>query len=164
MNAWWGDCCFSPNRVLFVLRAWDAYVSREQNVHHSTEELLSLDGTSGVKLTKHSTVRTSYQVWNTVVVVVVVWRCGDVLLLPGQTFVKSARQSWVRRISGRQFVIWSSDPMCDSKSTSEWLKWKKKKVLDRPSQPWTGSLYSEALGVTKINQFCKEAWARIPPQ
>ncbi len=64
-----------------------------------------------------------------------------------------------------------------SKSTSEWLKQNKIKVLEWPSQRldfnliemlWHDlkqSIYAQnPSNVTELKQFCKEEWAKIPPR
>ncbi len=70
-----------------------------------------------------------------------------------------------------------NDPKHTSKSTSEWLKKNKIKVLEWPNQSpdlnpiemlWHDlkqSFYAwKPSNVAKLKQFCKEEWAKIPPQ
>ncbi len=69
-----------------------------------------------------------------------------------------------------------NDPKHTSKSTSEWLK-KKNKVLEWPSQSPDLNLIEilrhdlkqsihawKPSNVAELKQFCKEEWAKIPPQ
>ncbi len=70
-----------------------------------------------------------------------------------------------------------NDPKHTSKSTSEWLKENKIKVLEWPSQSpelnliemlWHDLKQSiharKPSNVAELKQFCKEEWAKIPPQ
>ncbi len=70
-----------------------------------------------------------------------------------------------------------NDPKLTSKSTSEWLKKNKSKVLERLSQSpdlnliemlWDDlkqSIYArKPSDVAELKQFCKEEWAKTPPQ
>ncbi len=70
-----------------------------------------------------------------------------------------------------------NDPKHTSKSTSEWLKKNKIKVLECPSQSpglnpiemlWHDLKQSihawKPSNVAELKQFCKEEWAKIPPQ
>ncbi len=98
-------------------------------------------------------------------------------------------ESWILhsiRMSGCQFVTSSSSALglCSrtmipntSKSTSEWLKKNKIKVLEWPNQSlnlnpiemlWHDLKQSiharKPSNVAELKQFCKEEWAKIPPQ
>ncbi len=70
-----------------------------------------------------------------------------------------------------------NDPKHTSKSTSEWLKKNKIKVLECPNQSpdlnpiemlWHNRKQSiharKPSNVAELKQFCKEEWAKIPPQ
>ncbi len=70
-----------------------------------------------------------------------------------------------------------NDPKLTSKFTSEWLKKNKIKVLEWPSQSpdlnliemlWHDLKQSihdqKPSNVAELKQFCKEEWAKIPPQ
>ncbi len=70
-----------------------------------------------------------------------------------------------------------NEPKHSSKSTSEWHKKNKSKVLEWPSQSpglnpiellWRDLKQSfhawKPSNVTELKQFCKEEWAKIPPQ
>ncbi len=70
-----------------------------------------------------------------------------------------------------------NDPKHTSKSTSEWLKKNKIKVLEWPSQSPDLNLIEmlwhdlkqtiharKPSNVAELKQFCKEEWAKIPPQ
>ncbi len=66
-----------------------------------------------------------------------------------------------------------NDPKHTSKSTSEWLKKNKIKVLEWPSQNPIEMLWHDLKqslharkpsNVAELKQFCKEEWAKIPPQ
>ncbi len=70
-----------------------------------------------------------------------------------------------------------NDPKHTSKSTSEWLKKNKMKVLEWPNQSpdlnqiemlWHDLKQSihawKPSNVAELKQFCKEEWAKIPPQ
>ncbi len=70
-----------------------------------------------------------------------------------------------------------NDPKHTSKSTSEWLKKNKIKVLEQPSQSpdlnpiemlWHDLKQSiharKPSNVAELKQFCKEEWVKIPPQ
>ncbi len=70
-----------------------------------------------------------------------------------------------------------NDPKHTSKSTSEWLKKNKSKVLEWPSQSLDLNLIEmlwhdlkqsfharKSSNVAELKQFCKEEWAKIPPQ
>ncbi len=70
-----------------------------------------------------------------------------------------------------------NDPKHTSKPTSEWLKKNKFKVLEGPSQNpdlnpiemlWHDLKQSfhawKPSNVAELKQFCKEEWAKIPPQ
>ena len=70
-----------------------------------------------------------------------------------------------------------NDPKHTSKSTSEWLKNKKFKVLEWPSQSpdlnpiemlWQDLKQAvharKPTNVTELKQFCMEEWAKIPPR
>ncbi len=63
-----------------------------------------------------------------------------------------------------------NDPKHTSKSTSEWLKKNKIKVLDlNPIEMlWHDLKHSidsgKASNVAELKQYCKEEWAKIPPQ
>ncbi len=64
-----------------------------------------------------------------------------------------------------------NDPKLTSKSTSEWLKKNNSKVLEWPNiNPMLWHDLKQSIharkpsNVAKLKQFCKEEWARIPPQ
>ncbi len=70
-----------------------------------------------------------------------------------------------------------NDPKHTSKSTSEWFKKNKIKVFEWPNQSpelnpiemlWHDLKQSiharKASNVAELKQFCKEEWAKIPPQ
>ncbi|KAK3573598.1 hypothetical protein QTP86_030017 [Hemibagrus guttatus] len=70
-----------------------------------------------------------------------------------------------------------NDPKHTSKSTSEWLKKNKMKTLEWPSQSPDLSLIEmlwhdlkkvvharKPSNVAELQQFCKDEWAKIPPQ
>ncbi len=70
-----------------------------------------------------------------------------------------------------------NDPKLTSKSTSEWLKKNKIKVLEGPNQSldlnliemlWHNLKQSiharKPSNVAELKQFCKEEWAKIHPQ
>ncbi len=70
-----------------------------------------------------------------------------------------------------------NDPKYTSKSTSEWLKKNKIKVLEWPNQSpdlnpiemlrndlKQSSHVRKLSNVAELKQFCKEEWAKVPPQ
>ncbi len=62
-----------------------------------------------------------------------------------------------------------NDPKFTSKSTSEWLKKNKSKVLEWPSQSPDKDLKQsfharKPSNVAELKQFCNEEWAKITPQ
>ncbi|KAF7645946.1 hypothetical protein LDENG_00195770 [Lucifuga dentata] len=63
-----------------------------------------------------------------------------------------------------------NDPKHTSKSTSEWLKQNKMKVLEQSSQspdlnPIEMAIHArKPSNVAELKQFCKEEWAKITPQ
>ncbi len=116
--------------------------------------------TSDVKPTQHFIKRTSYQQSN--MVVVVVWWSGAVCDL---------------KLKHTLVMQQDNNPKLTSKSTSEWLKINKIKVLEWPSQSyrtypiemlWHDLKQSfhawKPSNVAELKQICKEVWAKIPPQ
>ena len=147
---------------------------------------------SGVKLTQYSTIRTSYQQSNTVVVV---WWSGAALLLQDLGDLPYLMEPWIL-LSTRKILkenVWPSvcdlklkcswvmqqdnDPKHTIKSTSEWLKRNNIKILKWPSQSadlnpiemlWHYLKRAvdarKPSNVAESKQFCQEEWAKIPPQ
>ncbi|KAK3546720.1 hypothetical protein QTP70_033377 [Hemibagrus guttatus] len=83
----------------------------------------------------------------------------------------------VRRQKQREDFAQDNDPKHTSKSTSEWLKKNKMKTLEWPSQSPDLNLIEmlwhdlkkvvhvrKPSNVAELQQFCKDEWAKIPPQ
>ena len=147
--------------------------------------------THGVKVTQHFRKRTSYQQSN---MVVVVWWSGaalllqdldDLLWLMEPWILLSTKKSW-RRMSGHQFVTssWSalgfcsrtmiqntpaSPPLNGSKKTN-WRFWSGLVKVRTWIRLRCCGLTLKAVharkpsNVAELKQFCKEEWAKIPPQ
>lgn len=114
---------------------------------------------SGTKLTQHSTFRTSYQQSN---MVVVVWWCGDTLLildLGDLTLMElwilfSTSNSW-RRISGHQSMIWRSSAVRLCSKTAVWQS---------PDLNSIDMLWQDLKQAVLAWKPAEKKWAKIPPE
>ncbi len=111
---------------------------------------------------------------------VMVWGCfaasgpGRLAIILQENVRPSVRELKLKRSWVMQQ---DNDPKHTSKSTSEWLKNKKFKVLEWPSQSpdlnpiemlWQDLKRAvharKPTNVTELKQFCMEEWAKIPPR